>query len=236
MTSGRLAVTIARRRDHARRSRRPPRRAPPGRRRRIASSCSSRSGSASSRRPARARSTSTSGSLTPSWRPARSSPATRRTPLSPGGLLRRLPLDERLPQDSTLCQKNSSRRHARERRFFGDGESWRGRHTEHVRAHRGASPAAQGHSRNAGRGKVNAAWRYRCRGESRESEHPSQSYSRQRSCFCSGSRCSDAQRNRSTCRDLRSVSRSLRRGLRYLPISVLAGCEPQHEPPPRVRR
>ncbi len=89
----------------------------------------------------------------------------------------------------------------------------------------------QGTFPHTGAGKV-AAWRYRCRGESRESEHPSQ----QRSCFCSDSRCPDAQRNRSTCRDLRSVSRSLRRGLRYLPISVLAGREPQYEPPPRVRR
>jgi hypothetical protein len=43
-----------------------------------ASWCSSRSGPASSRRPARARSTSTSGFLAASSRPARSSPATRR--------------------------------------------------------------------------------------------------------------------------------------------------------------
>jgi hypothetical protein len=61
-------------------------------------------------------------------------------------------------------------------------------------------------------GEVAAAWRYRCRRESRESEHPSQFWGPRRSGLCSGSGCPDAQGNRSTRRDLQSVSRSLRRG------------------------
>src|SRR6266536_838012 len=52
--------------------------------------------------------------------------------------------------------------------------------------------------------------------ESRESEHPSQFFGTRRSGLCSGSGCPGAQGARSTRRDLRSVSRSLRRGSRCL--------------------